>query len=594
MIDPARRPRRQTPKKSSSSKPTPATKPTTAPPAPSVEYLSRAHAYAQAVIDGRTPACNWVRLAAERHLRDLAEGQARGLRYDIAAEKRAISFFEDYLHHSKGKFARQRFLLSDWQCFIVGSVFAWKKADGTRRFSVAYVEVPRKNGKSTLAAGIALYMLIADGEEGAEVYAAATKRDQARIVWNEAARMVRASPALSKRIRVLAGNMHSQRLQSKFEPVGSDSENLDGLNIHCAVVDELHAHKSRDLWDVLDTATGARDQPLMLAITTAGKSRKTICWEKHEYCQQVLRGAQPDDGFFGIIYTLDDGDAWDDPATWAKANPNLGISCNIGQIERKLANARGSSASLNAFRRLHLNQWIEASDNPLFDADALRACQRPFDIEALRGRACFGGLDLASTTDLAAFALVFPPAEEGEPWKALVWQFLPRANLSRRMDRDGVPYNVWAEKGWITLTEGNVIDYGAIRALIRSLPERFAIKEIAFDRWNSTHLITELMEDGCPMVAMGQGFASMAGPTRELVGLVTGGNFSFGENEVVLWQGQNVVAQEDPAGNLKPAKDLSKEKIDGIVAILMGLGRAIAPRDPAPGPLVYRPGEMFG
>ncbi len=314
--------------------------------------------YAEQVIKGKIPAGELVILACERHLRDLKTAKMRGLYFSEAAADHAIDFFR-FLRHSKGEWAGCELALESWQRFIVGSLFGWFGADGTRRFRTAYDEVPRKNGKSTLAAGIALYLFAADGEPGPEVYSAATKRAQARIVWNEAASMVKASPFLQKRIGVYPGkgNMTITANRAMFEPLGADADTLDGLNIHGAIVDELHAHKKRGMWDVLETATGSRRQSLIFGITTAGFDRNSICWEQREYAERVLRNVIEDDTYFAYIATIDPGDDWQDEQTWAKANPNLGISVKINDLRRKALKAKEMPAAQNAFMRLHLNIW---------------------------------------------------------------------------------------------------------------------------------------------------------------------------------------------------------------------------------------------
>ena len=365
-------------------------------------------AYAQAVADGKIPAGNLIRLTCERHLKDLKTAKMRGLFFDADAARYVIKFYS-FLKHSKGEWAGCTFELQPWQQFIVGSLFGWKRADGTRRFRVAYVEVPRKNGKSTMLAGIGLYLLIADGEPGAEVYAAATKRDQAKIVWGEAAKMVKSSPALTKRVTTYMGkgNMNFPALGSKFEPLGADSDTMDGLNVHAAIIDELHAHKTRDVWDVLDTATGSRRQPLLFAITTAGTDQTSVCYEQHERARKLLEGVIEDDAYFAFIACLDEGDDYADPATWAKANPNFGISVKEDDLRRKAKTAKESPSALNAFLRLHLNKWTQQVDRWI-DLDVWDQNAGIIKEEALAGRTCYGGLDLSSVDDMTAWVRYSP------------------------------------------------------------------------------------------------------------------------------------------------------------------------------------------
>lgn len=565
-------------------------------PAPAPDPVT---AYARGVLDGTYAAGKLVRLACERHLRDLETGHERGLYFDVAAAERSIAFF-GFLRHSKGEWAGTPVVLEPWQQFIVGSLWGWRRSDGTRRFRTAYNEVPRKNGKSTMAAGIGLLLFVADGEPGAEVYTAATKRDQALIVWDEAKRMVNKSPALKKRVGVYKSNLHVVATSSKMEPLGADADTMDGLNIHAAIVDELHAHKNRAVVDVLETATGARRQPLIFYITTAGYDRQSVCWEQHDYGVKILEGIVADDTFFVYIAAIDEGDDWTDPAVWAKANPNLGVSVKMDDLQRKCDKAVALPAAQNGFRRLHLDQWTEQADRWI-DQAAWDACNAPVDPEELRGRRAYGGLDLASTTDIAAFVLLFPPVEDDEPWKVLCRFFVPKDSIQKRSREDRVPYDVWVRDGFMYATPGNIIDYDFIRQCILEDAERFDIQgmryrdeddvpEIAYDRWNATQLVTQLTGDGFTMVPFGQGFASMGAPTRELEKLIVGQLLAHGGHPVLRWMAANAAARQDPAGNIKLDKGASTERIDGMIGLVMALGRAIL--RPTPGS-VYDDEDLF-
>ena len=347
--------------------------------------------YIDDVLSGRVVVGQRVRQAVERHVGDLRSAKDRGLRFDPKAAERVLKFF-GFLHHSKGEWAGRPFVLSPWQVFILWVVFGWKRADGTRRFRTAYIEIGRKNGKSTLAAGVALYLFAADQEPGAEVYTAATKRDQARIVHSEAIRMVQSSPGLQRFIDIFKDNLSMLRTNSKYEPLGADADTMDGLNVHGAIIDELHAHKTRNLWDVLETATGARRQPLIFAITTAGFDRQSLCWQQHDYAEKVLDRIVSDDTHFAFVAALDSEDDWTDRAAWIKANPNLGVSVKPESLEEQCVKAESLPSAQNAFRRLRLNQWTEQSerwiDLAVWDEGAIAV-----DPEALRRRRCFGGLD---------------------------------------------------------------------------------------------------------------------------------------------------------------------------------------------------------
>ena len=374
-------------------------------------------AYARAVAEGRILTNRLVHLACERHLEDLSSAAARGLRFDVAKGLHAIDFF-GFLRHSKGEWAGQTFDLAPWQAFVVGCLFGWQRSDGLRRFRTAYCAVPRKNGKSTLSAGLGLYLLVAYGERGAEIYSAATSRDQARIMFDEAKRMVGSSPALKRRVGILINNLHVAATTSRFMQLSSDASTMDGLNVHGAIIDELHAHRTRHVVDVLETATGARRQPLLFEITTAGYDRHSICFEHHDYSIKVLQGIARDDAWFAFIAAADDNDDWTDPAVWRKANPSFGLSVKEDDLARKAEKAIALPGAQNAFRRMHLNEWTERAERWI-DLAAWDACAAPVDLEQLRGRRCFGGLDLSTTTDVTALAWVFPPEDEDGLWYVL-------------------------------------------------------------------------------------------------------------------------------------------------------------------------------
>jgi len=532
-------------------------------------------AYARAVVAGEIPAGELARLACERHLRDLKRGRNSGYYFDQRAAERAIDFFA-FLKHSKGEWAGRRFELEPWQLFIIGCLFGWKNtADGLRRFRKAYIELPRKNGKSTLGAGIGMYLFVADGEPGAEVYTAATKRDQAKIVHSEATRMVKKSPTLRRRVHVTNQNLSIEKTSSKYEPLGADGDTMDGLNVHGAIIDEIHAHKTRDVVDVLDTATGSRRQPLIVELTTAGYDRHSICWEEREHTAQVLRGTINDPSWFGIIYGIDEGDDWRDPKIWAKANPNYGVSVKPQDLERKSRKALEVPAYQNTFRRLHLDQWTRQESRWLDINVWDETAGALVEFEQLKGRDCFAGLDLASTTDLASLNLIFPPADPVKGvYITVPFFWIPGDNIEERGLRDRVPYREWVDAGLITATEGNVIHYDAIRGKILELQEIVNIRELAFDRWGATQLSQQLDDAGLTVIPFGQGYASMSPPTKQLLALCLERRLRHGGNPVLRWMADNMVVKTDPAANVKPDKEKSTEKIDGMVAMIMALDRA--------------------
>jgi phage terminase large subunit-like protein len=530
--------------------------------------------YVKHIKAGRIPACKWLQRAVERYDRDRRDAGGLGFAFDQKAAERVASFFPRFLKHSKGEWAGQPFRLEPWELFMIWNLFGWKrKSDGFRRFRTAYIEVARKAGKSTLLAGIGLYLLVADNEPGAEIYTAATMRDQARITHSEATRMVQMSAALRSKVAIFKNNLSVASTASKYVPLGADADTLDGLNVHGAIVDELHAHKTQNMWDVLDTGTAARRQPLQIAITTAGYDRESICWELHDYLEKILDSVIQDETFFGVIYTLDPDDDWKDEKVWIKANPNLGVSVKIDDLRRKATRVAELPSSLNAYLRLHMNLWTQ-SETRWIPAEAWAACGGVVDAEALRGRRCFGGLDLSSTTDVTAWVICFPPEVEGERFKFLFRFFVPQENVARRVRRDRVPYDVWIRQGFVVATPGNVVDYHYVIEQIRQDALAYDIHEVAFDRWGAAKIMTELQNDGLTVVPFGQGFASMSPPSKEFEKLVVSHGLEHGGNPVMAWMVSNAMARRDPADNIKPDKGRSTDRIDGVVAAIMALDRA--------------------
>lgn len=534
---------------------------------------SLAMEYANAVISGEQVVCEWVRLAVERHLHDLEHGHERGLHFDESAAWRIILFCSVCKHY-KGEFAGQIFEPEPWEIFILCVLFGWMRADGTRRFRTFYLEIARKNGKTFLGAIIGIYLTYADGEAGAEVYSVATKRDQARLCHNDAVQIIKNSPALKDAFTIMRDNLSVESTASKFEPLGRDSNSLDGLNVHGAIMDEVHAWKIRLLWDVIETATGARLQPLIVAITTAGFNRQSICWDLHVYLKKVLSGLVIDDEFFGLIFTLDDEAELDDEDAWIKANPNLGVSIKKDELRSKIKRAKETPAQLNAVLRLRLNMWTQA-ETRWIHPEKWAACSAGGNEESLAGRRCYGGLDLSSTTDISSLVLVFPPIETAGLYEVVCRFWIPEENMTERSRRDRVPYDAFARENLVFPTPGNVIDYAWIIDQIDKDAKTFDLQEIAFDRWGATKIIQDIEELGLPVVQFGQGYASMSAPMKELEKLIIGKKLGHGGNRVLSWMADNVVAIQDPAGNIKPDKGKSIEKIDGIVALIMGLDRAL-------------------
>ena len=563
------------------------------------EKLHPAEQYARDVISGKIPACWWVRMACERHVHDLKHARERGFVFDPAEGQYVLDFIGQ-LRHSKGKWGRgqgEHIRLEPWQQFIVWVTFGWKRDHsrrwveknsdgsvqdmrGTRRFRTVYLEVARKNGKSTMSAGLGLLLAFADGEPGAEVYSAATKRDQARIVHKEAIRMVRKNRGLKKHINIVKDNLSIEATASKYEPLGADSDSTDGLNVHAAVCDELHAWKSREMWDVLETATGSREQPMIIAITTAGIDRRSVCYEKHEYTRKVLEGWSDgsfvDDTWFGMIFTLDDGDDWRDEKVWIKANPNLGVSKFFDDMRMKARRAEQMTSALNNFLRRELNVWVQGAVKWM-NMEQWRKCAGDVPalelVQRLKGMTSYGGLDLSSTGDITAFVMVF--LDEDDNVYVLCRFWIPEDNMLIRSRDDGVHYQKWVDEGYIEATPGNVIDYDFIFEQIERDAEMFDIDQVAFDRWGAARVVQTLQNKGMTMVQFGQGFASMSPPMKDLERVVLKGQLRHGNNPVLTWMADNLVARVDPAGNIKPDKEKSREKIDGIVALIMALDLAL-------------------
>ena len=536
--------------------------------------MNGAEQYIDDVMNNRIVVCRWVRLAVERHLRDLEHGHERGLYFEPRKAQHTIDYFQ-FLRHSKGEWSGQVVVLEPWQQFVIWVVFGWLRLDGTRRFRTAYEEVARKNGKTTVAAGLGLYLFMGDGEPGAEVYTAATKKDQARIAHSEALRMVKKSPSLRSRVRTMRDNLNIPDSASKMEPLGRDTDSMDGLNIHGAIVDELHAHKNRDMWDVLETATGSRRQPLIFAITTAGFDRQSVCYQNHEYTIRILEQIIEDDAFFGIIFTLDDGDDWEDESVWIKANPNLGVSKKLDNMREKAKKAKQMPTALNAFLRLELNMWTQ-SETKWIPREHWDACgQLPRNEEGLIGRIGYMGLDLSSTTDITALLIVFPPESSMDDYQVLCRFFCPDEAIHNRTKNDRVPYESWVRAGYITATPGNTVDYDFILSQVAEDKELFGVQELAFDRWGSNYIIQKIEEMDITCVQFGQGYASMSPPMKDLEKLIMDHRLAHGNNLVLNWMADNLVATEDPAGNIKPDKERSRERIDGMTALIMALARAL-------------------
>ena len=504
------------------------------------------------------------------------EFMAKGSYYDKNAADYAVAFIES-LCHTKGTWAGRRFELIDWQERIIRDVFGTLKPNGYRQFNTAYVEIPKKMGKSELAAAVALLLCCGDGEERAEVYGCASDRQQASIVFEVAADMVRMCPALNKRVKILASTKRLIYLptNSFYQVLSAEAYSKHGFNVHGVVFDELHTQPNRKLFDVMTKGSGdARMQPLYFLITTAGTDTHSICYETHQKAKDILEGRKIDPTFYPVIYGAEDTDDWTDPKVWKKANPSLGITVGIDKVRAACESAKQNPAEENTFRQLRLNQWVKQAVRWM-PMDKWDNCDFAVNEDDLIGRLCYGGLDLSSTTDITAFVLVFPPERDGEKYIILPYFWIPEENIQLRVNRDHAPYDLWERQGYLYTTEGNVVHYGYIEQFIEQLGERFNIKEIAFDRWGAVQMVQNLEGMGFTVVPFGQGFKDMSPPTKELMKLVLEQNVAHGGHPVLRWMMDNIYIKTDPAGNIKPDKEKSTEKIDGAVATIMALDRAI-------------------
>ena len=510
-----------------------------------------------------------------------------GMVWDEPAAINAIGFFHDCLKHQEGKKALESFLLEDWQQAIVGNLYGWKtdKTKLTRRYREAFIFEPRKNGKTTLAAGIALKALFADGEYGAQVYSAAGDRDQAKLIYRQAAGMVRSDDYLSRMGKVYQNAIVFEERNSSYKAISREAGAAHGQNPHCVVVDELHVQKTRDLVDTLHTGMANRRQPMIVYITTAGYDKESICYEKYNYASQVRDGLVHDPSFLPVIYEAEPDDDWKDEATWHKANPNLGVSVSLEYLRRECQRAQDIPAYENTFRRLHLNQWTE-QDVRAIPMDQWKECGMDFDLSLLEGEPCYAGLDLASKQDVTALVLCFRQ-DERIIWLPYFW--VPENAARDRERRNKTRFDQWIRSGAMMKTNGDMTDYSFIRHTLNDLKSKYDIQEVAYDPWNGGQLAIQLQEeDGFSMVEFQQGYRSMTEPTKQLLGLLASGTLGHPNNPVLNWMAGNFAVETDAAGNLKPSKKKSTEKIDGIVAGIMALGRMlVAPQTTEPRVLAW-------
>ena len=541
------------------------------------DYTRIANGYSRDIISGKILSGELIRAACVRHRDDMAVSKTDKnylYAYDAKLADRACRFIER-LPHIKGELAKRSIVLEPWQCWIVCTFFGWvRKSGGKRRFRRAYVEVARKNGKSSLSSAIALYCLAADGEEGAEVYAVAVSRDQAGIVFKDAQAMVRLSPGLRRHLGVesLAAAITVSKKNSTFRSLPGDPG--DGTNPHCAIVDEYHEHKSSAAYDAMYGGMGARSQPIMWVITTAGTNRSGACYQLREYAKKVLTGVAVDESLFAAIYTLDAGDDWTDSRTWIKANPNLGVSVDLGQMREACGEARHSTRKQGTFKTKRLNIWLGAGDAWMNMLEWDRNADKTLQLENYYSRPIFIGLDLASKIDIAAMEILIP---DGDGYVRFGKYYMPEDTVRNGAEKTHAQYAAWELDGWVTLTPGNIIDFALIKEDIEFLCSNFQVECIGYDPFQATQLATELLKNGVPMVEVRQNVQTFSAPMKEVEALVKSGRLRHGGDPVMTWMMSNVVAHTDNKDNIYPRKAVAENKIDGAIALIMATAMAMRP-----------------
>lgn len=536
--------------------------------------------YGLPVLRGEILVGEFVYLAVLRHYKDLQSAARRGYHFSTGHAWHIINFIEKFFVHIKGPLAGKPILLDPWQKFWTAVLYGWRRADGGRRFITGYEEVARKNGKSTWKGPQGAYLFLMDGEVGAEVYAVATTREQAMTVFKPAfdniKKWARRSKKAAKNFIVHQGANQEKVTcdTSVFKPLPANAENLDGLNPSAILFDELHAQKSRDVWDVMISALGARFHPLLSAITTAGFILDGICMEQRRYLIKVLRGEIEDDTYFGYVYTLDEGDDPLEERNWPKANPGLGKSKTVAYMRAMARQAARLPSALVNFLTKDLNVWCNSADG-WFDINVWDNGGKRFDPAILRGRRCYGGLDLANNLDLTAYSLVFPPDEPGGQWHVLCWTWCPQAKIDTQEKDDVAAYRKWQKEGWIQGTEGDVTDYDCVKAVIRQTFSDFDIQDIGFDRWNAIHVTNDLQDHIDKFVEIPQNTTGMYPGSKLLERLVYDKKLMHAGNPVLRYCAQNVSLLMDSNGNFRPDKKKSTARIDCIVATVMALSRAV-------------------
>lgn len=525
-----------------------------------------AEVYTQQVLSGEILTCEFVQLAVKRYYADFEVALEKGWHFDRKAAARAIKFIES-LKHTKGEWAGRKFILEPWQQFVVWNIFGWKLADGTRRFRYVYIEIARKNGKTALSAGIGLYMLFADGESRPEVYSAATVKDQAKICFADAVEIVKATD-LKNYITPYRNSIVYELKGGQFKPLSSDYGTHDGLNPSCGIIDEFHAHKDSGMFDVIKSAFGARRQPLMFIITTAGFNKAGACYAYRDNVIKVLRGVNQDDTLFGMIYTLDSNEEWDNPKMWIKSNPNLGVSLSVDYLAGEIKDAKNRPEAVRNVMTKNVNLWVDAEKTWILD-DVWQQCGGETLLADLQGCDCWGGLDLSNVSDITVFVLIF---NKNNRFQLLPFFWIPEEKMLEKIRKENINYDHWVRQGFVKVTPGNITDYDFVKADILKIAADYNLKSTAYDRWNSSQTIIDLSNEGLTFNPFGQGYGSMSAPTKQFEALVLSEQIEHFGNPVLRWMLSSTLVKTDPAGNIKPDKEKSTQKIDGIVASIMALG----------------------
>lgn len=546
------------------------------------DYTRIAKRYAEDVVSGKIPACHWVKCACQRQLDDLQRAKTdSSWPYEFNKKQKGklgpadrICAFVEKLPHIKGEWAKrgEKLTLEPWQIFIYTTVFGWtEKATGLRRFRIAYNEMGRKNGKSAMSAPVGDFMLCADGEQGAEVYSAATTRDQAKIVWEAAKMMVEKERGLREAFGVdtSAHSIFQTSTASRFQALSAEGNSLDGLNIHCAIIDELHAHQTDKVYNVIESSRGSRQQPLIWIITTAGFDQSGVCFQQRNYVTQILNGAVKDETYFGIIYTLDEGDDWTDEKNWVKANPNLNVSVYLKEMRPEALKASKMPSALNNFLTKRLCMWVNA-DVAIFNLTKWRSlADRSLDITAFRVDPCWIGVDLAPRHDFCSRVAII---KQGPDYFVFAKHFLSEGEIEQSSNAS---YDGWAREGWIETNPGETTSYDAVEEDLLSLADKCSIQEVMYDPFTAKEILDHMQAEGLTMVEIRMSVQNLSAATKKLDALIAEGKIHHNGDPILTWMLSNVVGHYDRKDNVYPVKGPDKKPIDGAIALIMALSRAM-------------------